>query len=293
MHSAADRQRGIYLMLVAMLLFAGMDAGLKWLSPHYPSLQVAALRAWVSLPFIIIYITWRRKWAGMLNIRWSLHLIRAALGIAMLALFTYGLRDMPLSEAYAIVFIAPALITLFAIPILKEKVSGTRWIAIAVGFIGVSVVLKPGGSKLISTGALAMLVAALCYSISAVMVRVVLRTDPNESLIFWLMLMVGVGATAMSVTSWKPILSEHWWVLLAIGVFGFAAQVLLTEAFRLGEASMIAPYEYTNLIWALGIDWVVWQQWPGLSTLTGAAIIAVSGMFLLRKESEPLESERP
>jgi drug/metabolite transporter (DMT)-like permease len=295
MHSSApaDRRRGIQLMLMAMLLFAGMDAGLKWLSPHYPALQVAALRAWVSLPFIILYITWRKKWAGMLNIRWSLHLLRAALGIAMLALFTYGLRDMPLSEAYAIVFIAPAMITLLAIPILKEKVSASRWIAIGAGFLGVLVVLKPGGTQLISHAALAMLIAALCYSISAVMVRVVLRTDSNESLIFWLMLMVGIGATAISLHEWKAILFEHWWVLLGIGLLGFAAQVLLTEAFRLGEASMIAPYEYTNLIWALGIDWLIWQQWPGLSTLLGAAIIAISGIFLLRKESQPLESERP
>lgn len=298
MHTALDRRRGILLMLGAMALFAVMDAGLKWLSPHYPALQVAALRAWVSLPFIVIYISWRGRWAGMWKVRWGLHLIRAGLGIGMLALFTFGLREMPLSEAYALIFIAPAMITVLAIPVLGEKVDAARWFAIGVGFIGVLVVLRPGGAQLVSLGALAILVSALCYSISAVMVRVILRTDSNESLIFWLMLMVGVGATLMGWRQWKPILSEHWPVLAGIGVIGFAAQVMMTEAFRLGEASMIAPHEYSNLIWALGLDWLIWQQWPGPMTFIGAGIIALSGIALLRKESkslspEVLESERP
>jgi drug/metabolite transporter (DMT)-like permease len=289
----SPNSRGIGAMLFAVAMFSLMDTGLKLLSPHYPAMQVAALRALSSLPLVIAYVAWRGAFAGLGRIRWPLHLLRGVLGIAMLSLFTFGLRELPLAEAYSIFFVAPLLITALSVPLLGERVDPPRWIAILVGLAGVLVVLRPTGSGVLTLGGLAVLAAALCYAISAVTVRIVGRTDSSESQVFWLMAMVGIGAGAMAAPGWVPIRMEHSLVLLGVAVFGFLGQLAITEAFRAGEASAIAPFEYSALAWALMIDWVMWRTLPDGYTLLGAAIIVASGVYLVRRERVHLESEHP
>ena len=219
-HNGAMRtsrnQRGIGAMLLAMAMFSFMDTGLKLLSPHYPAIQVAAMRALSSLPLVIAYVAWRGAFGTLLQVRWPLHLLRGVLGIGMLSLFAFGLRDLPLSEAYSIVFVAPVIITILSVPILGERVERARWIAIAVGLSGVLVVLRPSGDGLFTLGGLAILGAALCYSISAITVRIVGRTDSSESQVFWVMTMVGLGAGAMAAPGWVAIRPEDAWVLLGV-----------------------------------------------------------------------------
>ena len=135
MDHALTRPRGnlrsIYAMLLAVSLFSLMDTAMKLLSEHYPAMQVAALRALTSLPLVLAYVGWRGAFGSMLQIRWSMHLLRAVLGIAMLALFAFGLQTLSLAEAYTIFFIAPALITALSVLFLKERVNFARWVAIA------------------------------------------------------------------------------------------------------------------------------------------------------------------
>lgn len=285
--------RGILGMLLAAALFSLMDTGLKLLSPHYPSMQVAALRAMSSLPLVLAFVAWRRGFGTLLRVRWPLHLLRGVLGIAMLSLFAFALRDLPLSGAYAIFFVAPLLITLLSVPVLGERVDRARWVAIAVGLLGVLVVLRPTGEGMLTVGGLAVLVAALCYAVSAVMVRVVSRTDSSESQVFWLMAMVGLGAGALAWPGWVGIRLDDAWVLLGVAVTGFFGQLAITEAFRHGEASAIAPFEYSALAWALVLDWGLWRTLPDGFTLLGAAIIIASGVYLVRHERVHVESEHP
>ena len=285
--------RGILAMLLAVFMLTLMDAGLKMLSPHYPATQVAAMRALFSLPLVIAYVVWRRALPTLWKVRWPLHLLRGVLGIAMLSLFAFALRDLPLSGAYAIFFVAPLLITLLSVPVLGERVDRARWIAIAVGLLGVLVVLRPTGEGMLTVGGLAVLVAAFCYAVSAVMVRVVSRTDSSESQVFWLMTMVGLGAGALALPGWVGIRLEDAWVLLGVAVTGFFGQLAITEAFRHGEASAIAPFEYSALAWALVLDWGLWRTLPDGFTLLGAAIIIASGVYLVRHERVHVESEHP
>jgi drug/metabolite transporter (DMT)-like permease len=285
--------RGILAMLLAVFMLSLMDAGLKALTPHYPATQVAAMRALFSLPLVIAYVIWRGALPGLWRVRWPLHLLRGVLGIAMLSLFAFALRDLPLSEAYAIFFIAPLLITVLSVPVLGERVDRARWVAIAVGLVGVLVVLRPTGEGVLTLGGLAVLVAAFCYAVSAVMVRVVSRTDSSESQVFWLMTMVGLGAGALAAPNWVGIRLEDGWVLLGVAVSGFFGQLAITEAFRHGEASAIAPFEYSALAWALLLDWSLWRTLPDGFTLLGAAIIVASGIYLVRRERVHAESEHP
>lgn len=285
--------RGILAMLLAVLMLSLMDAGLKLLSPHYPALQVAAMRALSSLPLVVAYVAWRGAFGTLWRIRWPLHLLRGVIGIAMLSLFAFALRELPLSGAYAIFFIAPLLITALSVPFLGERVGRARWAAIGVGLVGMLVVLRPSGEGLLTLGGLAVLAAALFYAISAITVRIVSRTDSTESQVFWLMTMVGVGAGAMAAPDWVGIRLEHGWILLGVAVSGFCGQLAITEAFRHGEASAIAPFEYSALAWALVLDWTLWRTLPDGFTLLGAAIIIGSGVYLVRHERVHVEAEHP
>ena len=285
--------RGILGMLLAAALFSLMDTGLKLLSPHYPAMQVAALRALSSLPLVLAFVAWRRGFGTLLRVRWPLHLLRGALGIAMLSLFAFALRGLPLAEAYSIFFIAPLLITLLSGPLLGEKVGAARWAAIVVGLIGVVVVLRPTGTGMFTLAGGAVLLAAACYSVSAITVRIVNRTDSLESQVFWLMAMVAAGASALAAPHWVPVRMEHGWVLCGIAVTGFLGQLSITQAFRHGEASAIAPFEYSALAWGLAIDWLLWRTVPDAWMLSGAAIIVASGIYLVRHEAVHAEAEHP
>jgi drug/metabolite transporter (DMT)-like permease len=285
--------RGIVAMLLAAALFGLMDTGLKLLSPHYPALQVAALRALSSLPLVLAFVAWRGAFHTLLRIRWPLHLLRGVLGIAMLSLFTFALRHLPLAETYSIFFVAPLLITLLSGPLLGERVGAARWIAIAVGLVGVLVVLRPTGTGMFTLAGGAVLLSAACYSVSAITVRIVLRTDSIESQVFWLMTMVAIGAGLMALPNWTPVRAADGWVLCGVAVTGFLGQLAITEAFRHGEASAIAPFEYSALAWGLGIDWLVWRTVPDAWMLAGASIIVASGIYLVRHEKVHAESEHP
>lgn len=280
-------------MLPAVALFALMDAGLKLLSPHYPPLQVAMLRGVSALPLVLAWVLATVGVRALLRVHWRLHLLRGVLGVAMIAGFVYGLRTLPLSTTYAITFVAPLLITAMAVPFLGEKVGARRWIAIAVGLAGVLVVLRPSGEGMFTSAGLAILLAAFCYAASAITVRLLAQRDSTQAMVFWLMAIIAIGAGALSVHEWLPIRTQDLWVIAGVGTAGTLAQILLTEAFRRGEASFIAPLEYTALIWGVLLDVTLWGVLPDAMTWLGAAIIIASGVYLLRREKIHVPVEPP
>lgn len=286
--STSDNRRGILAMLAAVGLFSVMDAGLKLLSTHYPPIQMAALRGLSSLPLVALWVIASGAGASLLRVRWSLHLFRGVLGIAMMAAFTYALRSLPLSTAYSLFFIAPLLITALSGPMLGEKVGAGRWVAIACGLIGMLVILRPTGEGLLTLPALAVLVAAVGYALSAITVRVLSRTDSMQATVFWLMTMMGLGAGALAAPDWVTIHAEHWWIIAGIGLCGTLGQIAITVAFSRGEASVIAPLEYSALTWALALDLLLWRTLPDGVTLLGAGIIVGAGLYLIRRERAPV-----
>lgn len=293
-HSKNDnKRRGILMMLIAVIFFSLMDAVMKVLSAHYPAIQVTALRALTSMPLIVIYVIWRKAWPTLFRVRWSLHLFRVVIGIAMLTSFAFALKTLPLTEAYALFFISPLLIAALSIPFLGEKVTRTSWIAIVVGLLGVLVVLKPSGAGIISWAGLAILASASCYAFSAITVRLLSRTDSSESMVFWLMLGVSFGATLLAWSVWKPLLVEDYWLLLALAVTGFIGQLTITEAFKSAPAATIVPFEYSALVWGLGLDLLIWQTIPELRVFVGAGIIVASGIYLAKHEASGIEAEHP
>ena len=289
----AGNLRSIQAMLVAVVLFSVMDTAMKLLAEGFPAMQVAALRALSSLPLVCAYVAWRGGFRSILRVRWPLHWLRAVIGIVMLALFAYGLKALSLAEAYSIFFIGPILITALSVFVLKERVNAARWAAIAIGMAGVLVVLRPSGEGFLTLGGLVVLVSAVCYAVSAVTGRILARTERSEHMVFWLMLMMAVGATVLAAPAWVPVQASQLPLIGVLAVSGFLAQLALTEAFSHGEASVVAPFEYTALAWGIGIDWLMWQTLPDQTTLIGAAIIIGSGLYLIRHETAHAEAEHP
>lgn len=283
----------IYAMVLAVFMFALMDTVMKILSQRYPAIQVAALRSLTSLPLIVVYVGVKVGYGGIFRIRWPLHILRAVLGIAMLSFFAFGIRKLSLAEAYTIFFIAPAIITALSVWFLKERVDRARWIAIGVGLCGVLVVLRPSGAGFLTIGGLAVLGAAAMYAISAITVGILARTDRSEYMVFWLMAMMSVGAGLLAAPGWVGMRMGDLPLLLGLALSGFVGQLAITEAFARGDASSVAPFEYTALAWAVGLDWLLWQTLPDGWTVVGAAIIIGSGMYLIRHEKVHVESDHP
>ncbi|QOD92547.1 DMT family transporter [Lysobacter sp. CW239] len=280
-------------MLVAVAAFALMDAGLKQLAGIYPAMQVASLRGASSLPFILVWVLASTGLAPLLRVRWSLHLLRGAIGIAMMASFAFALRSLPLTTAYSIFFVAPLLITALSVPILGEHVGPRRWTAIAIGLLGMLVLLRPSGEGMLSWAALAVLFAATGYAVSALTVRVLARTDSSASMIVWLLVMLALGAGALAWPNWVPLRLQDGWVIAGIGLAGAIGQYAITEAFRTGSASLLAPLEYTALVWGVLLDVTIWGVLPDAVTWLGAGIIVASGLYMLRRERVHAEAEHP
>ena len=271
-------------MLAAVASFSLMDAGMKLLSAHYPPLQVTLLRGAASLPFVLVWVLASAGVRSIVPVRWGLHLLRGVLGMVMIGCFVYALRRMPLSTAYTLYLVAPLLVAALSVPLLGEKVGPRRWTAIGIGLLGVVVVLRPGVDGLVSLPGLMVLLAATAYAIAAVTVSLLTRTDTPQSMVVWFLAIMAVGAGLAAIPGWVPLRWEHAALILGMGLAGAFGQIALTSAFMRGDASMIAPLEYTGLVWVIAWDWLLWQTLPDAATWTGAAIIVASGLYLLRRE---------
>ena len=273
--------KGIVAMILAVLLFSGMDAAMKQLTTSYGPMQITCLRAACAWPFIVLWLTKTQRLRHLFDARWSLHCLRAVLGIIMLAAFIKSLETLSLADAYSIFFSAPLLITLLSVWWLKDKVNLKQWVAIIIGLLAVLYMLKPSGENMRSIGAVMVLIASICYAISAITVRILAKSDHAGNMVFWLMTMIMLGAGLLAWPSWQPLEWQHWPLFLIIGLTGAAGQVFITEAFRLAPPSVIAPFEYTALVWGLGFDIVLWQLYPSSAMLVGAAVIIASGLYLV------------
>jgi drug/metabolite transporter (DMT)-like permease len=279
------RLAGMFAMLAGTAAFAFMDAGLKLLTAHYPSAQVAALRGLSALPVVFVWALYAGGAGQLLRVRWRLHVIRGVLSVFMMITFTFALKQLSLAKAYALFFVAPLLIAVLSILLLGERVRRPQWLAIGVGFAGVLIVLKPGAIGFGWAGTLAVLGTAVCYSLSSILVKIIGRTDSTQSMIFWMTCMLAIGATLIALPGWQPIAREHTAIILGVAVTGAIGQWGITEAFKRAPAASVAPLEYSGLAWVMMIDLAVWAVLPEWTTLAGAAVIIGSGVYLLRFES--------
>ncbi len=290
MTERTDRLRGVLMMLVAVGAFSLMDTLMKMLTARYPPVQVVFFRGVGSLPFVFLTYALTGRMAALRPVRVGLHIVRAVFALLMLWGFLWALARASLTDTYAIYMCAPLLVVLTASVMLGERIARHVWFAIFVGLAGVFVMLRPSVEGFASLAGLAALGSALAYAVVVVMVRVLSRTETTASMVFWFLVMIAVGAGMLALPDWVAILAADWPWIVAIGLAGWAGQHLITEAFRLAPASVVAPFEYTALVWGVAIDWVVWQTLPGVRVLAGAAIVIGAGLYLLHRERDAVPS---
>lgn len=286
-------RRGLFAMLAATFFFAIMDMSLKLLSQHYPSFQVVMIRATSSLPVLLLLAPFIGGLRQLRTQRLKAHFIRGVLGLIMLALVVYSFRQLSLAYAYTIFFAGPLFITMLSRPLLGEQVGAHRWIAVLLGFVGVLVIANPqglsqaaaaSGDGAVGLGALAALLAALCYALIAITMRKLSSSESSLCISFYFLLVLLVGAGSISSFDWHPIDWRHAPIFLLIGTSGAAGMMSLATAFRSAQPAAIAPFEYTSLVWVMGLDYLVWQTVPGGRLYLGALIIIASGIYIIHRE---------
>jgi drug/metabolite transporter (DMT)-like permease len=280
-----ERLRGVACMIAAVFVFSIMDSLMKRLSAHYAPLQISCLRCISSWLFLLPTIAWQRSWSTLRLTKPLLHLFRAVLGIVMLACFVYAVHRLSLAQTYSLFLAAPLLMTALSVPLHGEKVTAKRWLAIVIGLSGVLVVLQPwnkGSISFLAASAAAM--ATICYSLSALTVRSLGRGNSSMSMVFWYLLLVSIGAGALAIGDWRPVLESDWGWLIAIGATGALGQMWLTDAFRRAPPSVVGPFEYTSILWAFAIDWIFWSASPSLTLVIGACIVIASGIVIILDE---------
>lgn len=284
MTDRAGRLRGITLMIAAVGIFGVMDALMKALAASYPPMQIACLRGASSLPFVIASCLVSGTLGDLRPRRLHLHAIRAVVSISMLWCFVWALSRMSLANTYAITLSAPLLVVPCAALLLGETANRHVWIAILVGLGGVVVALNPTASGFVSLAGVAAFGSALCWAVVVVMVRLLAATEKTASMVFWFLLLVALGAGVLAAPGWVAIAPGDWGWIALLGFAGWAAQHLVTEAFRLAPAATVAPYEYLSIVWGAAIDWAVWQMLPGARIVAGGAIVIAAGLYLLHRE---------
>ncbi|MDH3762744.1 MAG: DMT family transporter [Gammaproteobacteria bacterium] len=291
-HSADRPALGIVLMLTGIAGFAVMDATIKWLTADYSITQVVALRSWFGLPLLCLFALHGGGVKALRSRRPAIHIARYLLVLALSFSFFWALSQMKLVDAIAITFAAPIFITALSVPLLKEAVGLHRWAAIGVGFFGVLVMLRPGAG-VFQWAAVVVIGSAVVYALLMITTRAFKATETTATLMLYPQLGMSLTGIVLAPFFWvTPSLVDLGLFALA-GTFGSVGVMCVTHAFRLGPAAVISPFEYSALIWASLLGFLLWDELPDTFTLIGAAIVVASGLYIIYRETIKTGRARP
>ena len=280
----ASSGKGIACMILGGLLLTINDAIQKWMTADFPIGQSLAMRA-VFMLMPIAFLVWRA--GGRPALKVTNHrgqALRAVLVCLSSFLFVGALSLMPLADAIAITFAGPLFVTALAPVFLREQVGWRRWGAVLTGVAGVIVMVRPSGTTALQWVALLPLGVALCGAIRDITTRHMHGTETTAGIMFYSTAAVIAVGFATAPFAWEPI-SAIQYVMFAINGFVLGgAYFFLVEALRHAEASVVTPYKYATLIWAILIGMVVWRDSPDLQMLAGAILVVASGLYILHRE---------
>jgi len=277
--------RGIAVFLAAILAFAVMDTLIKTVSARYGTWQIMLFRSGFALLPILWLVAREGGVSALRTRRLSGHVGRALVGVGAVFCFFYSFAHLPLADVYAISFAAPLIITALATPLLGETVGWRRWAAVLVGFAGVMIMLRPG-TGVVNPVALIALAGAGFYALTAIFMRRLSLTETNAAITFYFMVTTTlVGGVMTAVTGWRPPPPPDLLLLALIGIVGGIALILMTQAFRLASPAVLAPFEYSGILWATGFGWAVFGDVPDRFILTGSAVVIGAGLYILHRET--------
>ncbi len=279
------------LAVAAELMFASMGATIKVLSEQLPSASVVFFRNLLGLALVL---PWLLK-SGTRSLGTDhprLHILRGLAGLGAMYCFFHAIAHMPLAEAMLLKVSAPLFIPIIALLWLAEYVPNkVRW-AIGVGFLGVALILRPGFAE-VSPVALIALLGAVLAGLAKVTIRRLSATEPTTRIVFYFAL-IGTMISALPLAwHWVTPPPTAWGLLVAVGVFATAGQLLMTRAYALAPAAQVGPFTYSSVIFATAYGWLFWGELMDLVTAVGATLVVIAGVMTVRTRRQPTQKEKP
>ena len=270
-------------LFVGITLFATMDAAAKWVARTYPLTAAVWLRYLVPTLLVGSYLVATRGYKFAHAPRPGIQILRGITLVVSTLCFWTALSHLPLVEAATVSFIGPTMVVVFSAFLLGERPQRTHWIALAMGFIGVLIALRPGLTHT-GIGAIAALSSAAFYSLYLVLTRKV--ADQADALVL-LLHANAIGAIALTVlapaTARMPNIAAEWMILPALGVFGAVGHWCMIKAYALADAATLAPFMYAQLLVATFYGWLIYDNLPDGFTLLGMLVILASGLYVLNE----------
>lgn len=281
--SPRSNLRAAMIVLCAFAAFSGTDALVKLLAQNFPVPQVTFMVAMAALVFVV----GSAVISGSGRLLWPRHpglaFFRAALLAGDTLLIYYAFAALPLAEAYVLAFLSPVLVAVLAFAFLGERMSRLSWIGVLLGFAGVIVALQPGVTPM-NSGHAAAIGSALLFAFSLVLLRRAKATESDGALVASLLLVLSVLSLTIAVAGegFTPVVSKDITIVAAAGLLLFGGHALLVRAFRLGDASVVAPFQYSQIVWGCLYGALLFGAPIETHTLVGALIIIVSGWLVLK-----------
>jgi drug/metabolite transporter (DMT)-like permease len=288
--------KGIGLKLLSTLLFALMSALVRHLGEVAPVGQLVFFRsAFAILPVAVVYALRGELLTAVRTSRPLGHLGRGLLSVGGMFSNFSALMRLPLADVTAIQFVSPLITVALAAVILKERVRAYRWTAVGIGFAGVIVILipyiEPGhylaiGAATAAVGSALALVSAFCNAGTVIQTRRLTQTDSTSSIVFYFSLTCAIAGALTLPFAWHAPTGMELLGLVALGVLGGLAHILLTESYRHAPASVVAPFDYSMMLWALLLGYWVFGELPAPLVYVGAAIVTGAGLFVIWRERQ-------
>lgn len=280
----ANHLPGILYMLSGVFVLSIMDAIAKWLvEADYSVFQILAIRGWIIITAFLIFHKYNGTLGSLKSSRLHHHALRAGIGFFAPFCFFTAIGEMPLADAVVIFFAAPFIMSALSFFLLKENVGVHRWSAMAVGFIGVIIVIRPSGDSF-QTAALIALGGCIAYSLINIMTRWMSNTEPSHRFVFYFNLGTAVIGSCFLPFVWKDMPLADLGIVGILAAVAICGHLLLTRAFTSAPVSVVAPFEYTALLWSTIIGLLIWGDFPAEHIWLGAAIILASGLYMLHRE---------
>ncbi len=277
-------RQGIFYVLGAVLVFSAVNVLVKWTVAEYPINQVLFFRNAFALIPAVALVAASGGWAALRTARPGAHLMRGLLGVAAMATLFLSFQMLPLADATAISFVQPLFLTALSVPFLGERVGIHRWSAVLVGFVGVLIMIQPGAGSF-DPGASIGLVSALLMAGAFIMVRRLAKTETSGAIVFYFAVISTFATALLLPLGWRTPTLGDFGLLALLGLAGGTGQYLMTQAFRLAPAAVIAPFNYTAMIWAALFGWLIWSELPTPALLAGGSIVMASGLYILYRET--------
>jgi len=271
-------------MLIAIGFLSTMDAIAKWLLQNAVHvIQILALRSIIIVLFMVLVFSASKGLQEIKPNRPVAQSLRGLSGFLAPFCFFLAITQMPLTAAVVVFFSSIFMTTILSIFFLNEKVGKHRWMAVAIGYLGVYIAIDPegGGS---SMGYILVLFSSFMYTVLFISGRRMSGTESVSSLVFFYNLGVGCVACCLLPWFWQTMSMQTWVWVLILSAFAIVGHFSITQAFATGEASLIAPFEYSSIIWTIAFDVLIWNELPGGNTWLGAVIIVASGLYVIYRE---------